>query len=132
MWQNVNGSVTWRPQKSVFLKTLNSRHKNDLLLFYSLSTLWKHIWFLDILLESDFIQQFVVLVPKIVIWCDMTIIVHKMKMECTFLKLLTLSKSFIITNLWSTIVLWKLMKSVYFFHNQYSMGGPCCQSFNIF
>ena len=55
--------------------------------------------FLDILLESDFIQQFVVLVPKIVIWCDMTIIVYKMKLESTFLKLLTLTKSFIITNL---------------------------------
>ena len=55
--------------------------------------------FLDILLESDFIKQFVVLVPKIIIWCDMTIIVHKMKMESTFLKLLTLTKSFIITTL---------------------------------
>ena len=110
----------------------NSRHNNYLLLFYSLSTLWKHILFLDILLESDFIQQFVVLVPKIVIWCDMTMIVHKMKMEYNFLKLLRLTKSFIVTNLWSTIVLWKFIKSVYFFHNQQSVWGPCCQSFNIF
>ena len=74
-------------------------HKDNLLLFYSLSTLWKHILFLDILLESDFIQQFVALVPKIIIWCDMTIIIYLKRMEYTFLKLLTLIKSFMITNL---------------------------------
>ena len=128
----VYGSVTWRPKKCVFKKTLKCRHKSYLLLFYSLSTLWKYILFLDILLESDFIQQFVVLVPKIVIWCDMKIIVHKMKMEYIFLKLLTLSKSFIITNQWSTIVFWKLIISVYFFHNRHSVWGPCSWSYNIF
>ena len=95
------GSVTYTRKKVFFQKFQTGIKMFDFCSTYS--HLCRNICcFLDFQLESELCD--VVLVPKIVIWCDIKIIVYKLKMDYTFLNLLTLSKSFIITKLWSIIV----------------------------